>query len=105
MSLSGRFKFHFVSSDIFRFQYLTRLILFTLPLLTLMTTISSTLRSPSPKKQRKPRTESDSSTVSPCSREVRDLVRNSFRLNMNCMTRREQVLLQGWAATHAPRFG
>ena len=39
-------------------------------------------RSPSPKKQRKPRTESETSTVSPCSREVRDLVRNSFRPNM-----------------------
>ena len=34
-------------------------------------------RSPSPKKQRKTRTESETSTVSPCSREVRDLVRNS----------------------------
>ena len=44
-----------------------------------MTMSSPTLRSPSPKKQRKPRTESGSSTVSPCSREVRDLVRNSRR--------------------------
>ena len=49
-------------------------------------------RSPSPKKQRKPRTESETSTVSPCSREVRDLVRNSFRPNINCRTRYEQVV-------------
>ena len=49
-------------------------------------------RSPSPKKQRKTRTESETSTVSPCSREVRDLVRNSFRPNINCRTRYVQVV-------------